>query len=112
LLSAARIALIAGQPDWTMTSLRSWRGRGKSVHDEMCNALQHCASPGDRVAAGAEITQIFDLFRSPAPARDFRDFWGDIKLTAFELGVIRAQLVEENPHPVDLEVVYRAVAAP
>ena len=118
LLSAARIALIAGHADWGLAALRSIRRSSEGMHHSMADALQRSAETleklpsGDRIAARAAITGIFDQFRPPRPVRDFRDFSGDLKLTAFELGVIRAQLAEESPQPVDLELVYRAVSAP
>ena len=116
LLSAARVALIAGQADRAMMALRSCRRSGKGMHATMAEALQRSAqvlknSPSkDRLAARAAITQIFDRFRPPAPVNDFRDFWGGRELTTFELGVIRAQL--EGEGPIELQSVYRAVAAP
>jgi hypothetical protein len=117
LLSAARIALIVGQPDWAMTLLQDWRGGGNNFHDEICHALKRSAqtllnASDDRMAAHAAISSIFDQLRPPMPKRAVQDFSGDLKLTAFELGVIRAQLEGEDSKPIELGAVYRAVAAP
>jgi hypothetical protein len=68
------------------------------------------STPDSRSAARAAIAGIFDQFRPPVPRFDTREFWGDVRLAAFELGVVAARL--DTDGPVALGTVYRNMVAP
>jgi len=116
LLAAARIGLVAGRPADAVVALKGFRRGGSGVQDAMAEALKAAAQAlssdelVDRSAAREAISTIFDRFRPPMPTFDYREFSGESRLAAFELGVVLARL--ETDGPVVLDTVYRRIAAP
>jgi hypothetical protein len=114
-LEAARIALMVRETDLAREALERCPARSSPVHDQLRQALVHAADAArDQALKGralVEVGKVFDKFRPPKPRIDTRQFWLSSRLTAFELGVIHAQIEAASGQPIDLEIVYAKVSA-